>query len=347
MVKPDEFRVAILGASGYSGAELVRIALRHPYLRIAALSAERQAGKDLVEIFPEFIGLTLPRLQRLDDITWDRLDGVFSCLPHGAAQGLIGRLPAHLKVVDLSADFRLRDIALYERVYGQAHQAPALQEEAIYGLSEHHRTAIARARLIANPGCYPTAAQLALLPLLKSNLIDPESIVIDAKSGVSGAGREPKTASLFGEVAENFSAYGIASHRHAPEIEQELSAVAGRPIAVSFTPHLVPMFRGILATIYARLQDCTLADVRACLTESYLSEPFVHVSDSAPQTRDVRGTNRCLISAFADRRKGHIILVAVVDNLTKGASGQAVQNMNIMMKCAEGAGLEISGITQT
>jgi N-acetyl-gamma-glutamyl-phosphate reductase len=336
-------RIGILGASGYTGAELIRLLARHSAADIRLLSAERSAGKPVEAVFPHLGGLDLPRLIHIDDADWSGLDLVFCALPHGTTQEVIAALPAHLKIVDLSADFRLHDLAAYETWYGHAHRAPDLQREAVYGLTEINRDAIRGARLCANPGCYPTASQLPLIPLLEAGLIEAEDIVIDAKSGVSGAGRAAKESSLFAEVAEGIHAYGVASHRHAPEIEQGLSEAAGRPVAVTFTPHLVPMNRGILATIYVRLaKGESAAELSRVLAERYAEEPFVQVLPlgSVPATRHVRGSNHCLIGVVADRVSGRAILVSVIDNLVKGASGQAVQNMNLMSGLPETLGLE-------
>jgi N-acetyl-gamma-glutamyl-phosphate reductase len=339
----NRIRVGILGASGYTGAELIRILARHPAADIRLLSAERSAGKPVEEVFPHLSGLDLPRLIHIDDADWSGLDMVFCALPHGTTQQVIAGLPAHLKIVDLSADFRLHDLDAYETWYGHAHQAPELQRQAVYGLTEIKRDAIGAARLCANPGCYPTASQLPLIPLLEAGLISADDIVIDAKSGVSGAGRAAKESSLFAEVAEGIHAYGVASHRHAPEIEQGLSEAAGRAVWVSFTPHLVPMNRGILATTYVRLADGeSAAELRRALAERYAKEPFVQVLPlgSVPATRHVRGSNHCLIGVVADRVPGRAILISAIDNLVKGASGQAVQNMNLMAGFAETLGLE-------
>lgn len=336
-------RVAILGASGYTGAELVRLLSRHPSVRIAALTADRKAGQPLAAVFPHLGGLDLPDMVTVDQVDWSGVDVVFCGLPHGTTQEIIAALPRHLKVVDLSADFRLADVDTYAQWYGHAHKAPALQQEAVYGLTELAREQVRGARLVANPGCYPTAAQLPLIPLVRAGLIDADDIIIDAKSGVSGAGRAAKEGSLYCEVAEGIHAYGIAGHRHAPEIEQGLSQAAGRPVMVNFTPHLVPMSRGILDTIYVRTaKGATAADLRATLAEQYRGEAFVRVLPEgvAPHTRHVRGSNACLINVFADRVPGRAIVCSVIDNLVKGASGQAVQNMNVMLGLAETAGLE-------
>ncbi len=337
-------RAAILGASGYTGAELVRLLVRHPGVAIAALTADRHAGKKFATVFPQFGGHALPDLIRIEDVVWDTLDLVFCCLPHGTTQEVVAGLPRHLKVVDLSADFRIADPAVYAQWYGHDHLAPALQEEAVYGLSELARKAVRDARLVANPGCYPTSAILPLAPLLAEGAIDDGAgIIIDSKSGVTGAGRTAREASLFAEVSEGIHAYGVASHRHAPEIEQELGNAAGRAITVNFTPHLMPMNRGILSTVYVRLSNgATAAGLRDMLAARYQAEPFVRVvpEDVLPATRHVRGSNHCLIGVFADRLPGRAIIVSVLDNLVKGASGQAVQNMNLLCGLPETTALE-------
>jgi N-acetyl-gamma-glutamyl-phosphate reductase len=339
----EKLRVAVVGASGYTGAELVRLLGRHPGVEIAALTAERKAGQALAEVFPHLGGLALPPLVALDRVDWAGVAVAFLGLPHGTTQEVAAALPAHLKVIDLSADFRLADPAEYARWYGHPHKAPALQKEAVYGLTELAREAVRAARLVACPGCYPTSAQLPLVPLLAAGVIEADDIIIDAKSGVSGAGRALKEGSLFCEAAEGVHAYGIASHRHAPEIEQGLSHAAGRPVVANFTPHLMPMNRGILSTIYVRLKGGAGADdARAALAARYAGEPFVRVlaAGQAPATRHVRGSNFCLIGVFADRVPGRAIVLSAIDNLVKGASGQAVQNMNLMCGLPETTGLE-------
>ena len=339
----NKLRIAILGASGYTGAELVRLLSRHPHVQIVALTADRQAGKPASEVFPQLVLADLPNLTKIDEVDWTGVDFVFCCLPHGLTQEVVAKLPAHLRVVDLSADFRLTDLDAYATWYGHAHLAPELQKEAVYGLTELNRDAVRRARLVANPGCYPTAAQLPLIPLIKAGLIVADDIIIDAKSGVTGAGRDAKQGSLYSEVTEGIHAYGVASHRHAPEIEQGLSAAAGKPIIVNFTPHLMPMSRGILATIYVKLAaGATVDKLRAALADRYRDEYFVKVlpNGAAPATRHVRGSNFVIMSVHADRVPGRAILMAVEDNLVKGASGQAVQNMNVMAGFAEETALE-------
>ncbi len=335
-------RIGILGASGYTGAELLRLLGDHPRAEIRALTAERQAGKAIGEVFPQLAVYDLPRLSRIEEIDVTALDVVFCCLPHGTTQTIIKALPRGPKVVDLSADFRLRDPAAYEATYGHPHQALEAQADAVYGLTEHYREAIRRTWLVANPGCYTTTAELPLGPLLKERLIDPDALIIDAKSGVSGAGRDAKQGSLFTEVTEGVHAYGVATHRHTPEIEQCLGDFAGRPLTVTFTPHLMPMSRGILATIYVRLvAGAGPGDLQACLERSYAEEPFVRVLPfkTLPATRHVRGTNLCLIGVHPSRVPGQAILVSVTDNLVKGASGQAIQNMNAMLGLDERLGL--------
>ncbi len=342
MTVNSKLRVVVLGASGYTGAELLRLVVAHGGIEVAAVTAARRAGSPMGDVHPHLGGLMLPDLVTVDDVDWSTVDAVFSCLPHGTAQAIIADLPGHLKIVDLSADYRFRDPGVYAEWYGREHTAPGLQRDAVYGLTEIRREEVAAARLVANPGCYTTAAELPLVPCLEEGLIDTSMIVIDAKSGVSGAGREARQSSLHTEVSEGLRAYGIARHRHAPEIDQELSRAAGLPVTCTFTPHLVPMNRGILATIYVSLKPGVAPrDVRATLDRRYRDEPFVRLTGegSAPSTHEVRGSNLCLIGVFADRVPGRAILVSALDNLVKGASGQALQNMNVMTGQDETRGL--------
>ncbi|MBM3570246.1 MAG: N-acetyl-gamma-glutamyl-phosphate reductase [Alphaproteobacteria bacterium] len=339
----NKVRIGILGASGYTGAELLRLLVRHPGVEIRVLTADRKAGAAVETVFPHLAGLGLPPLVTIEQADWSQCDVVFCGLPHGTTQEVVAKLPRHLKVLDLSADFRLADIASYAEWYGHAHRAPELQKEAVYGLTELWRDRIKDSRLVAVPGCYPTAAQLPLVPLVEAGQILADDIVIDAKSGVSGAGRTLKETSMFAEVSEGINAYGIAKHRHAPEIEQGISLAAGRPIVVNFTPHLMPMNRGILSTIYVRLSNgAQAADLRGTLAKRYADEPFVRVVGEGvePATRHVRGSNLCLIGVFKDRVKGRAIVISAIDNLVKGASGQAVQNMNLMTGQPETLGLD-------
>jgi N-acetyl-gamma-glutamyl-phosphate reductase len=342
-----KMRIGVLGASGYTGAELVRLLLRHPLVEIVLLTADRRAGQEMRNVFPQFSPYLLPRLQALEGIDWKAvaLDVAFCALPHGTTQkviqGLLAAAPKS-RVVDLSADFRLADPADYAHWYGHAHYAPALQGEAVYGLVELNRDGIKKARLVANPGCYTTCAQLPLIPLLRARAIDPDEIVIDAKSGMTGAGRAVREEMLFSEVAEGIHAYGVGHHRHMAELDQELSKAAGRDVLVTFTPHLMPMNRGILSTIYVRGIEALPQRLHAILLEAYATEPFVHVLPfgEMPQTRHVRGSNLTFIGVANDRVPGRAIIGSALDNLTKGASGQAVQNMNLMLGFPETLGLE-------
>jgi N-acetyl-gamma-glutamyl-phosphate reductase len=348
MPEASKVRIGVLGASGYTGAELVRLLLRHPRVEIALLTADRRAGQEMRDVFPQFLPFGLPKLISIESIDWAgaALDLVFCALPHGTTQKVIKEVLANasgVKVVDLSADFRLADLAAYARWYGHAHQAPELQPEAVYGLVEAYRERIRGARLVANPGCYTTCAQLPLIPLLAAEAIDPDEIVIDAKSGMTGAGRAAKEEMLFSEVSEGFHAYGVGHHRHMAELDQEFTRAAGRPVVVSFTPHLVPMNRGIFSTIYVRGHGGKgPEDLHAILLKHYMNEPFVHVLPfgSMPQTRHVRGSNLTFIGVVKDRIAGRAIIGAALDNLVKGASGQAVQNMNLMLGYPEAMGLE-------
>jgi N-acetyl-gamma-glutamyl-phosphate reductase len=340
-------KIGILGASGYTGAELVRLLLRHPRAEIALLSADRRVGKPMAEVFPQFAPYQLPTLAALDAVDWKalKLELVFCALPHGTTQKVIKDLFARkpeIKVVDLSADFRLADVAAYARWYGHPHAAPELQKRAVYGLTEIYRAQIKKAQLVANPGCYTSSAELALIPLLKAKAIDPAEIVIDAKSGVTGAGRGAREDMLFAEVSEGFHAYGVGHHRHMAELDQEFSLAAGCEVIASFTPHLVPMNRGILSTIYVRGLKTKPEDLHVLLLKAYAKEPFVHVLPygGIPQTRHVRGSNMTFLGVAADRVAGRAIIGSALDNLVKGASGQAVQNMNLMLGFPETEGVE-------
>lgn len=340
----ETVRIGVLGASGYTGAEIVRLLATHPFYKINLMTADRKAGQSLSSVFPHLIAESkeLPNMVAVNDANFDDVDAVFCCLPHGTTQEIIAALPKHLKVVDLSADFRLRDIKEYEEWYHGEHRAPALQEEAVYGLTEIYRDQIKDARLVANPGCYPTSVQLPLIPLLEEKLIQGEGIIIDAKSGVSGAGRGAKEANLYTEIAEGMHSYGITSHRHVPEIEQGLTEFAGSKVTVSFTPHLIPMSRGMQSTIYVQMTPgTTVDDLHNTLSTRYREEEFVQILPKGviPHTRHVRGSNYCLVNVWPDRIPGRAIITSVIDNLVKGASGQALQNMNLMLGCPEDCGL--------
>ena len=341
----DRIRIGVLGASGYTGADLVRLALAHPRMEITALTANTHAGKAMAEVFPHLGFVPLPRLTTIEQADWGSVDAVFCGLPHGTTQEITKAVLAEhprIKFIDMSADFRLRDPEIYKTWYGHEHLALELQAEAVYGLTEHYRTAIRDARLVACPGCYPTATLMSLLPLAADGLIEVGDIVVDAKSGVSGAGRGLKQNLLFTEAGEGLSPYSVGKHRHAPEIEQEISKASGEAIVINFTPHLIPMSRGELCTSYVRLTGATTADdLRAALFDAYREEAFVHVAPAGvlPQTQNVRGSNYCQIGVVADRIPGRAIVISVIDNLVKGSAGQAVQNFNVMFDIEETTGL--------
>lgn len=344
----EKKKIGILGASGYTGAELVRLLLRHPRVQIELLTADRRAGQKMGDVFPQFAPYDLPQLVSIDSVDWKSaaLDLVFCALPHATTQTVLKDVLAKApdtKVVDLSADFRLEDAAAYAKWYGHEHHALELQKEAVYGLVEVYRRDIRKARLVANPGCYTTCAQLPLIPLLKAKAIEADEIVIDAKSGTTGAGRSAREDILFSEVSEGFYAYGVGHHRHMAELDQEFSKAAGKEVVATFTPHMAPMNRGIFSTIYVRgRRGKTAQDLHQILSEQYAKEPFVYVLPfgKTPHSRHVRGSNMTFIGVAEDRKAGHAIIVSTLDNLTKGASGQAVQNMNAMLGFAETLGID-------
>jgi len=339
----DKIRIGVVGASGYTGADLIRLAAAHPRIRITALAASAHAGQTLGQVFPHLGRVEAPSLMRAEETQWSHCDAVFSGLPHGTAQEIISQLPPELRIIDMSADFRLRDANVYADWYGRTHGVPALLGEAVYGLTEFYADEIAAARLVACPGCYPTAALLSLLPLVLDGLIDADDIVIDAKSGVSGAGRALKMNTLFAEAGEGLSPYAIGAHRHGPEIDQEISRAAGRPVITSFTPHLVPMSRGELVTCHVRMSGrATAADLRKSLGRRYRDAAFAHLlpEGAAPATQHVRGSNHFLVNVFADRLAGRATVIGALDNLVKGSAGQALQNFNLMFGLPETTGLE-------
>ena len=335
--------VAVLGASGYSGLELVRLLLQHPQVKITAVTSERYAGQPMERLFPSLLPLlntTLEPLQ-LEKIA-RKADFIFTALPHKESMAVIPFfIDAGRKVVDLSADFRFKDCSLYEKWY-QKHTAPQLLKTAVYGLPEINRSKIKSAVLVANPGCYPTSALIPLFPLIKEDVISQQNIIIDSKSGVSGAGRSLNVSSLFCEASESFKAYSVARHRHQPEIEEQLSRTAKKPLAITFVPHLVPMNRGILSTIYADLKKPLNPDeIRTVFNKHYGKEYFVRISPDGllPQTGWVRGSNYCDLGFVLSGRK-KLIIISAIDNLVKGAAGQAIQNMNIMLGIKENTALE-------
>lgn len=399
-------RTAILGVSGYTGAELLRLLRNHPRFVVTALTGDSQAGKPIDEVYPHLRGQNLPALVKHTEVDFSKIELVFCCLPHGTTQEIIASLPAHVRIVDLSADFRLHDIEHYAAWYGHPHRAADIQKEAVYGITEFAREAIKTARLVANPGCYPTCSLLPLVPLLEQKLIAHDPIVINALSGISGAGRSAKQEMLFTELDGGVSAYGVGHHRHMAEIEQELNLVARRQspvtcethssntlpnsplegesarsfnasvggnavhesphdvaratsappqggsletaasLRISFTPHLVPMSRGMLATITTRLvHGATVESARDALMKHYANEPFVTVLGSgSPSSHQVRGTNQCVIALHKGRLPHELIIVSVIDNLVKGASGQALQNANLMFGLPETTNLELTAV---
>jgi N-acetyl-gamma-glutamyl-phosphate reductase len=338
-------KVAIVGASGYTGVELLRILHCHPEAAVTCVTSERSAGKRISDIYPGLKERCDLLLENLEPVrVAGKADFIFTALPHKAAMEVAPTfLSLGKRLVDLSADYRLQDPREYEKWY-EPHLSPALLKKAVYGLPELKRARIAGADLVANPGCYPTTVILGLAPLLKNKLIDPATIIADSKSGVSGAGRSAKVDSLYCEVNEGFKAYGVGGvHRHIPEIEQELAILAGKKLTITFTPHLAPMDRGILSTIYSvPVKSVTTAELLKVYNDFYKGEPFVRVlpEGSFPSTAFVRGSNFCDIGLTVDSRSGRVIVVCAIDNLVKGASGQAVQNMNIMNGFPEAMGLE-------
>ena len=343
-----KLQVAILGASGYTGAELIRILLNHKKVEIVELVANSNAGQKIEQLYPHLIHYGLPSLKKVEEVDFTKIDAVFGCLPHTTSQETFKKLlsdpkNSHLKIFDLSADFRLEDVNDYQKWYDHEHVAQELQPQAVYGLPEIHRNKIKKSNLIACPGCYPTSALLPLIPLLQNNLIEKNDIIIDSKSGTSGAGRSVKQGNLFCEVNESVKAYGIGKHRHIGEIEQELSKAANDKLEIDFTPHLLPINRGIISTIYAKINPkFSIEDIKNCLETKYEDETFVRVIDGEPNIKDVVGTNFCVMTVKKARTANKIIIVSVIDNLCKGASGQAVQNMNIVFGFDEKEGLELA-----
>ncbi|MEO1704404.1 MAG: N-acetyl-gamma-glutamyl-phosphate reductase [Pseudomonadota bacterium] len=334
----------ILGASGYTGAELVRLIATHPSIDITALSADRKAGMAMADVFPHLRHLELPQLQKIDEIDFNRAHIVFCALPHATSQAVIRTLPADIKIVDLSADFRLRDPAEYQKWYGKPHSATDLQEEAVYGLTEFYRDEIESARLVAGTGCNAATGQYALRPLISAGVIDLDEIIIDLKAAVSGAGRSLKEMLLHAELSESVVPYSAGGkHRHLGEFDQEFSAIAGREVRVQFTPQLIPADRGILLTAYVKGDP---DEIHATLDAAYLEETFIQVLPlgALPQMKHIRGSNFCHIGVSADRIPGRALIVATLDNLTKGSSGQALQNANLMLGEEETAGLMLAPV---
>lgn len=335
-------KVGIVGGTGYTGVELLRLLALHPEVSLHAITSRADAGTAVNQMFPSLRGLVDLLFVHPDEAHLEQCDLVFFATPNGIAmQQTSALLDAGVKVIDLAADFRLQNIASWEKWYGMTHACPDLVASAVYGLPEINREKIKSAQLVANPGCYPTAVQLGFIPLLEAGVIEAGSLIADAKSGVSGAGRKAEIATLFAEASDNFKAYGVAGHRHLPEIRQGLAQVAGRDVGLTFVPHLTPMIRGIHATLYGRLTRDV--DLQALFEQRYKNEDFVDVMPpgSHPETRTVRGSNRCRIAVHRPQGGDTVVVLAVIDNLVKGAAGQAVQNMNIMFGFTENAALNI------
>ncbi len=337
-------RIGIVGGTGYTGVELLRLLAGHPQAKVEVITSRAEAGISVADMFPNLRGHYDLAFSAPDVAVLNSLDLVFFATPHGVAQAMMPELiNAGTRVIDLSADFRIRDIALWEQWYGQPHGCPQLVEQAVYGLPETNRERIKGAQLIACPGCYPTSVQLGFLPLLERNLIDPTGLIANSASGVSGAGRQAKIDYLFAELSDNFKAYGVSGHRHLPEIEQglrDLQPSTASPAQLTFVPHLLPTIRGIHSTLYAKLLD-TSVDLQTLYEQRFAQEPFVDVlpAGTYPQTRSVKGTNVCRIAVARPQGRDTVVVMVAEDNLTKGASGQAIQNMNIMFGLPETAGL--------
>ena len=334
-------KIAILGASGYTGAELVRLIATHPTMEIVALSADRKAGMEMAEVYPHLRHLDLPKLVKMDEIDFSKVDLAFAALPHGLSQALVRDLPENVKIVDLGADFRLRDPAEYEKWYGAEHVAVELQKTAVYGLTEFYRDEIKDARLVAGTGCNAATVQFALRPLISKGLVDLDTIICDLKNGISGAGRALKENMLFAERSTDVLGYAQGGkHRHLGEFDQEFSLLAGREVRIMFTPHLVPVNRGILADCYVQGDP---EAIHAALVEQYQDEPFVTVlpMGQLPGMGQVMGSNQCHLGVVGDRVPGRALVVSALDNLCKGSSGQALQNANLMLGEKETTGLEL------
>lgn len=341
-------KVTVIGASGYTGAELIRLLMNHPEVEIKSLVASSNAGKPITDIYHHLVHANLPSLISLEEENFEEVEAAFLCLPHGTTQEVAKNIPSDVKIIDLSADFRIFDLDTYEKWYGKEHMARDMQTKAVYGLTEIHRDHIRTADLIACPGCYPTSILLPILPLVEAWAINKDCIIADSKSGISGAGRKATQPNLFTEVNENIRPYGVGGHRHSAEIEQEISNIAGgKEIAINFTPQVVPMNRGIISCIYVEHNDGkTTEDLKEILQNKYKDEAFVKIAkdEVIPTPRDVYSTNLCYINVFKDRIKNRSIIVSTIDNLVKGASGQAVQNFNLIFGFDETLGLRLTPV---
>ncbi len=333
-------KIGIVGGTGYTGVELLRILARHPQAQLAAITSRKETGMPVADMFPSLRGSVDLKFSDPKEAGLNKCDIVFFATPNGIAMNEArALLDAGVKVIDLAADFRIKDIAIWEKWYGMTHACPDLVQEAVYGLPEVNREVIKGARIVANPGCYPTATQLGFLPLIEAGVLYDQHLIADTKSGVSGAGRKAETHILFSEASDNFKAYGVPGHRHLPEVRQGLARAAGHDVGLTFVPHLVPMIRGIHATLYGRLSK--EIDLQALFEKRYADEPFVDVlpAGSQPDTRSVRASNLCRIAVHRPQGGDMVVVLSVIDNLVKGAAGQAVQNMNLMFGFAETTGL--------
>ncbi len=338
----DKIKVGIVGGTGYTGVELLRLLAIHPHAVLTVITSRGEAGMPVAEMFPSLRGYVDLQFTDPAQVDLSSCDVVFFATPNGIAMQQTRELLAkNVRVIDLAADFRIKDVATWEKWYGMTHACPELIAEAVYGLPEMNRAQIRTAKLIANPGCYPTAVQLGFMPLLEAGVIDPTYLIADAKSGASGAGRKAEVHALLAEAGDNFKAYGVAGHRHLPEISQGLASMANTQVGLTFTPHLLPMIRGIHATLYAKLTKSV--DLQQLFEDRYREEAFVDVlpSGSHPETRSVRGSNQCRIAVHQPQGSDTVVILSVIDNLVKGAAGQAVQNMNIMFGLSEGLGLNV------
>ncbi len=338
----DKIKVGIVGGTGYTGVELLRLLAIHPNAELTVITSRGEAGMAVSDMFPSLRGYVDLKFSDPAQVDLSKCDVVFFATPNGIAMQQTRELLAkNVRVIDLAADFRIKDVATWEKWYGMTHACPELITEAVYGLPEINREQISKAKLVANPGCYPTAVQLGFMPLLEAGVIDPTYLIADAKSGVSGAGRKAEVHALLAEAGDNFKAYGVAGHRHLPEISQGLAAMANKQVGLTFTPHLLPMIRGIHATLYAKLTKSV--DLQKLFEERYANEAFVDVlpKGSHPETRSVRGSNQCRIAVHQPQGGDTVVILSVIDNLVKGAAGQAVQNMNIMFGLSEGLGLNV------
>jgi len=334
-------KVGVVGGTGYTGVELLRLLVNHPNVELRVITSRSESGRKVADLFPNLRGFTDIEFSVPDAGQLEQCDLVFFATPNGTAMTMVPRLlEAGVRVIDLAADFRLADAAVWEQWYGMPHACPEFLAEAVYGLTEVNREAVAAARLVANPGCYPTAVQLGLLPLLEAGVVAADNIIADAKSGVSGAGRKAATGTLLCEASENFKAYGVDGHRHLPEIRQGLERAAAKPVGLTFVPHLTPMIRGIHATLYATVADADV-DLQSLFEARYRDETFVDVlpAGSHPETRSVRGANHCRIAVHKPQQANTVVVLSVIDNLVKGAAGQALQNMNVMFGLPETTGL--------